>query len=117
MRGTLTVRLDNEERVHLSLRNYSDIRLGYAMTTHKGQGATTEWGFILAGGSMQDREISYVQISRSRAETRIFTDVQEAGEDLTRLVKQMRHSRQKKMAHQVEAKTIEQDDNFIRMER
>ena len=101
LKGTLTARLDNDERVHFALNDYSYVRPGYAMTTHKGQGATTEWGFILAGDSMQDREITYVQASRSRAETRIFIDVNEAGEDLTRLVKQMNNSRQKEMAHTV----------------
>ena len=101
LKGALTVRLDNDERVHVSLKDYAEVRPGYAMTTHKGQGATTEWGFILAGGSMQDREISTVQVSRSRAETRIFTDAAEAGEDLTRLVKQMSQSRQKEMAHAI----------------
>lgn len=101
-KGTLTARLDNGDRVHLSLNSYAEVRPGYAMTTHKGQGATTEWGFILAGGSMQDKEISYVQASRSRSETRIFTDVEEAGENLTRLVRQMNASRQKEMAHTVE---------------
>jgi len=100
-KGTLTVRLDNDDRVHFSLNDYCDVRPGYAMTTHKGQGATTEWGFILAGGAIQDREISYVQASRSRAETRIFIDTDEAGENLTRLVKQMTTSRQKAMAHSI----------------
>ena len=100
-KATLTARLDNGDRVHLSLNIYGDVKPGYAMTTHKGQGATTEWGFILAGGSMQDKEISYVQASRSRSETRIFTDVEEAGENLARLVRQMNESRQKEMAHTV----------------
>jgi conjugative relaxase-like TrwC/TraI family protein len=104
LKNTVTVRLDNDEHVHFCLSNYSDIRPGYAMTTHKGQGATTERSFILAGGSMQDREITYVQASRSRAETRIFIDEVQAGEDLTDIVRQMKKSRQKEMAHLVEAK-------------
>ena len=98
-KGTLAARLDSGELVRLSLADYGHVRPGYAMTTHKGQGATTENAYILAGGSMQDREISYVQASRSRGETRIFTDVEEAGESLTRLVRQMSNSRQKEMAH------------------
>ena len=107
LKQTLTVRLDTDERVHFSLRDYADIRPGYAMTTHRGQGATTEWGFILAGGSMQDREITYVQTSRARSETRIFIDVEEAGEGLTQLVKQMHTSRQKDLAHSVTEQTLD----------
>ena len=107
LKQTLTVRLDTDERVHFSLRDYADLRPGYAMTTHRGQGATTEWGFILAGGSMQDREITYVQTSRARSETRIFIDVEEAGEGLTRLVKQMHTSRQKDLAHSVTEQTLD----------
>ena len=101
LKGTLTVRLDNDARVEFSVNDYRDVRPGYALTTHKGQGATTECSFILAGGSMQDREITYVQASRSRAATRIYTDAEEAGEDLTRLVRQMNTSRQKEMAHSI----------------
>ena len=106
----LTVRLDNGDRVHFSLDNYAHVRPGYAMTTHKGQGATTEFSYILAGGALQDREISYVQVSRSRAETRIFTDAEEAGPDLTRLVRQMSQSRQKEMAHTVEQRSIRREE-------
>lgn len=102
LRRALTVRLDKGELVHFSLDHYADVRPGYALTTHKGQGATTEWGFILAGGALQDRELSYVQVSRSRAETKIFTDAQEAGPDLTRLVRQMSQSRRKELAHEVQ---------------
>jgi len=99
--GLLSVRLDSGELVRFSLKHYEHVRPGYAMTTHKGQGATTENTFILAGGSMQDRELSYVQVSRSRRETRIFIDVEEAGESLTRLARQMSQSRQKEMAHTI----------------
>lgn len=100
-KGTLTVRLDAGDQICLSLKSYAHVKPGYAMTTHKGQGATTEYAFLLVGGGLQDRELSYVQVSRSRAETRIFTDVDEAVENLKQLVRQMSQSRQKEMAHTI----------------
>lgn len=102
VRETLAARMDNGERVSLSLEAFPHVRLGYAMTTHKGQGVTVERAFVLAGGSMQDREITYVQASRARGETRIFADREEAGENLYRLTRQMSASRQKEMAHVIQ---------------
>ena len=101
-RGILAARLDNGERVSMSLEEFPHVKLGYAMTTHKGQGVTVERAFVLAGGSMQDREITYVQASRSRGDTRIFADREEAGENLFRLTRQMSDSRQKEMAHVIQ---------------
>lgn len=43
------------------------IRLGYAVTTQKSQGATVEKVFILASAN-QDRHATYVQMSRARAD-------------------------------------------------
>jgi conjugative relaxase-like TrwC/TraI family protein len=100
-RGTLTARLDDGREVTVSLRHYGadNIGLGYSVTSHKGQGTTVDYAFVLAGGAMQDREISYVQASRARNETRIFTDRMEAGDDLTKLTRAMKRSRKKELAH------------------
>jgi ATP-dependent exoDNAse (exonuclease V) alpha subunit len=95
----LIVILDNGERVTIPTLIYKDINLGYASTTHAGQGKTVDNTFVLAGGSMQDRELSYVQVSRSRHETKIYIEKSDAGETLTELSKQMNKSRQKEMAH------------------
>ncbi|RYZ81318.1 MAG: hypothetical protein EOP06_23735 [Proteobacteria bacterium] len=97
----LHVRLDTGENVSLELMQYPHLSLGYAVTTHKGQGATVDRAFVLMGGTMQDREITYVQASRARAETRIFVDQETAGENITRLVQQVAMSRQKELAHAV----------------
>ena len=74
------------------------MKLGYAVTTHKSQGTTVQDTFILAGGAMQDRELSYVQASRARGNTRFYTDRIEAGEDLIELTRQMSQSREKDLA-------------------
>lgn len=100
--GQVTVELDNGERRQFSGQHYQDVRLGYAVTTHKAQGMTAENVFILTSETMQDRELSYVQTSRGRGETRFFTTEAEAGEALAQLAKRMEKSRQKEMALDVE---------------
>jgi conjugative relaxase-like TrwC/TraI family protein len=100
-RASLTARLDNGERVSVNTAYYDHIKLGYAATTHKGQGMTVERAFVLAGGQMQDRELSYVQASRARGETRIYAERAETGEDFSTLTKEMKRSRQKEMAVEV----------------
>lgn len=111
---TIRARLDNGDRRTISLQRYEHIRLGYAVTTHKAQGATAENVFVLAGGPMQDRELSYVQASRARGETRIYTDQVSAGDGLASLARQMRVSHQKSLASTL----IEQDqpDTIYRQE-
>lgn len=100
----MAVRLDNGERVRFSVEEYEGVKLGYAVTSHKGQGMTVERAFILAGGSMQDREITYVQTSRARGETRIFSDRETAGEQAEQLVWQMSQSRAKETAQAVKVR-------------
>lgn len=100
-KGALSVRLDDGGQARFRIEDYNHLKLGYAMTSHKGQGATVERAFVLAGGSMQDREISYVQTSRSRGDTHIFADRETAGDHLERLVRQMSESRAKETAHAV----------------
>lgn len=95
---SLTVKLDTGAEVKIDLKAYQDVRLGYAMTTHKSQGSTFENVHALLGGNMQDRELSYVQASRAKNETRFYIDKSEAGEDLKELTKQMERSREKTLA-------------------
>jgi len=91
-------RLDDGLRVSIDLRHYEYVRPGYAVTTHKAQGVTVNNVYLLTGGSMQDRELSYVQASRAKDKTRIYTDKLSAGDNLTALSKQMSKSRQKDLA-------------------
>lgn len=95
---TLHVRLDTGRLVSVSLNDYDHVKLGYAVTTHKAQGMTAENTFVLTDEAMQDRELSYVQISRSRGATRIFTTELEAGDELARLSKLTHRSHQKVLA-------------------
>ncbi len=97
----VVVKLDSGERVIIPTRSYEHIELGYAITTHKGQGKTVEKAFVLAGGTMQDRELSYVQMSRTRGETRLYTERADAGDTITELTRDMNKSRQKGMAQDI----------------
>ncbi len=79
------VRVDTEVCPHL--------RLGYAMTTHKAQGMTAEKSFILVSDPMIDREMTYVQASRARGETRWYIC-----DELSEITRDMARSKEKHMA-------------------
>lgn len=98
----LTVKLADRSHVTLNLRDYGNLELGYALTTHKAQGATVERSYILLGGSMQDRHLSYVQASRAEMETRLYADADTAGENVVELAKAMSRDREKKLAARVQ---------------
>lgn len=96
---SLRVRLDGGREVSVLLAEYADLRLGYAVTTHKGQGATVDHAYVLAGGSMTSRELAYVQLSRSRHATRVYAARPDAGEGLADLARAMTTSRLQTLAH------------------
>ncbi|MCB1131260.1 MAG: DUF2791 family P-loop domain-containing protein [Verrucomicrobiae bacterium] len=98
--GTLSVDLDSGQSRTFSVKSYEHVKLGYAVTTHKAQGMTATNAFILTDEAMQDRELSYVQASRAKLETRIFTTKMEAGDELADLAKRMTKSHEKELAHQ-----------------
>jgi len=101
LRKTASVTLDSGERVSFEIEAMEHLVLGYASTTHKGQGATTLRTYVLAGGPMQDREMSYVQGSRAREETTFYMTRIESGDEIAQLAREMERSRQKEMAHTV----------------
>jgi conjugative relaxase-like TrwC/TraI family protein len=102
-RNSLTARLDGGRIVTVPLGYYGaeNVRLGYAVTSFKAQGATVLNAYVLFGGALQHRELSYVQASRASGETRLFTDRLDAGEDLSELSRQVAQSRAKTLAHEV----------------
>ena len=106
---TITVRLDDGRRlsVHADDAGLVSAQLGYASTTHSAQGATVERCFVLVGGSMQDREATYVQASRARGLTKLFTDITSAGDDLVDLIRGMGRSRAKDLATDLMNQAVE----------
>lgn len=95
------VKLDSGEIVSIPLNKYDGVRLGYAMTTHAGQGTTVQRAYLLAGGRMTDRAMTYVQGSRAIEPAHIYTDKYEAGDNLSRLAQQMSQEKEKTLAHAV----------------
>jgi hypothetical protein len=71
-------------------QNYDGLRLGYAYTVHRLQGATVENSYIHLGGDMTDRELAYVQGSRHKQRILWYTDEHEAGIALTNLARSHR---------------------------
>lgn len=98
---TVGVLTDSGERKIISTSIYESLELGYATTTHKAQGKTVDKAYVLAGGVMQDKELSYVQVSRAREATRIFTSVEEGGRSVQELAAKMNQSRQKAIAQEM----------------
>lgn len=96
---TLITALDSGRTVAVPLDAYKHVRLGYAVTTHKGQGVTCEHSFVLLGADAQDLHLSYVQASRARVATKLFTDRLSAGEGLADLIRSMERERLKTLAH------------------
>jgi ATP-dependent exoDNAse (exonuclease V) alpha subunit len=95
----LTVKLDGGRLALISVKDYPHLQLGYALTVHKAQGITTQDAYVLLGGPSQDRELSYVQASRARGDTRFFVNKLEGGEEFRELHKEIERSRQKELAH------------------
>ena len=87
---SLAVRMDDGRSVTVDVRTYDHLRLGYALTTHKAQGMTAETAFVLTGGPMTDREISYVQASRARGTTRWYV-----ADELAPVIERMKRSHEK----------------------
>lgn len=107
----VAIRLYSGERVSFEPDAIQDIALGYATTTHKFQGGTGTNSYILAGGPMQDREMSYVQGSRARDKTTFYLTKLDAGDEIERLAREMQRSRQKDMAHTILREQIENERN------
>jgi conjugative relaxase-like TrwC/TraI family protein len=100
---TVEVLLDRGAKVKVALKKYdrNNLTLSAAITTHKGQGVTVDYSYLLTGGGMTDLHSAYVQGSRARLGAKYFTDAYEAGDDLADLARQMSRRREKELAHDV----------------
>ncbi len=98
-RDSLKIRVDDGRLVEISLSNYDHLKLAYGVTTHKSQGMTCNGTvYVLPDPAMADRSSVYVQASRSRVSTHIFSTKDEAGADLEMLANKMSRERLKRMA-------------------
>ncbi|WP_428305419.1 MobF family relaxase [Lacipirellula sp.] len=73
------------ECLNPQLAPYRGLSLDYAMTTHLGQGQTVANSYVLLGGGMTNRELSYVQASRHQANLYLYATAEQAGAPLTEL--------------------------------
>jgi ATP-dependent exoDNAse (exonuclease V) alpha subunit len=71
---TVTIAMDNGQIRTIDTDVYPNIEYGWASTTYKAQGATTERAYIYCHTKdpMSSQQASYVQISRAREETMIY---------------------------------------------
>lgn len=69
--GKLTIKIDGEDKtIELTQDRYNHVDHGYCATVHKSQGDTVDYA-TYAPGSMADRELSYVALSRHREEVEV----------------------------------------------
>lgn len=83
---------EKPRRVAFELRTYDQVALGYATTVHKSQGLTHDRSLVLAGGWMQDKELTYVEMTRHRDDCLVFVSEADAGEDLAELARAAQRS-------------------------
>lgn len=81
----INAELDNGKKVAWRTSELNHFDHGYAITVHKGQGATVERSYVFAHESMSAREWSYVATSRAREAVHIYTD-RFTGNDLGRVM-------------------------------
>ena len=98
----VTVLTHFKDRITVSLRDFPHITRGYAVTAASAQGSTVEYAYLLPGGNMQDRELSYVQASRAKLQSTFHLTEIESGQAIAEFARQIKHSRQKEMAVSVE---------------
>ena len=72
------VQLNDKEKTTtlIPTEQFKAVRLGYSSTNFKIQGDTVDHTILIAGGPMQDLPSSYVQFTRARRSTHIFTTTQ-----------------------------------------
>jgi hypothetical protein len=54
------------------MADYAAVDHGYAVTIHKAQGATVDRAYVLASGTMMDRHLTYVAMTRHRDEAQLY---------------------------------------------
>jgi conjugative relaxase-like TrwC/TraI family protein len=103
----------------LDLAKYSDLQLGYAVTTHKAQGATVKSSFVLLGESMLNKEMAFTQLTRASHETTIYSARAQLGNTMESLAGRLSVSAAKGLAsdHRVRVrsrKAIEKRQGLLR---
>lgn len=74
--GRLSIELDNGNMRTISQKDYAAVDYGYAVTFHKGQGASDRAALVLATPGM-DRSLGYVAMTRHRDSVHVFGAVED----------------------------------------
>jgi ATP-dependent exoDNAse (exonuclease V) alpha subunit len=98
----ISVMTDLDDQISICVRDFPHVARGYALTVHSAQGASVKFSYLLPGGNMQDRELSYVQASRAKLQSSFHLTEVESGQAIAEFSRQIKHSRQKEMAIAVE---------------
>ncbi len=115
LRQTITVELDRPEEkqyffdspktlvtIKMQDLHAGNIALGYAATTSRKQGATSEFAYTLLGGRQASQEDTYVLISRAKEATKLFIDASHAGEEFETIAKAIKRTEKKHLAHDID---------------
>jgi ATP-dependent exoDNAse (exonuclease V) alpha subunit len=107
--GSITIQFDGTSKrglfrakpkpVTIDLKQYPNVELGYAATTHKAQGVTVERSFVLLGDAMLSREMAFTQLSRASHETALYAAKPIAELSLEHLAERIGKSAAKDLAH------------------
>lgn len=73
----------------------------YARTVHAGQGLSVDHAYFMPGGSMTNKNLAYVGISRSKVCTKIYIDRDHAGPYLSLIEEAMKKYVEKATAHEI----------------
>lgn len=73
---SITVTLDkqNGRQFTFSTADYNDFNYGYAATVHKSQGVTVNHAFVYVAGTMWDRFLAYVAMTRHRKTLNVYAE-------------------------------------------
>jgi len=83
----------------IDLGKYTHVQIGYAVTTHKAQGATVKSSYVLLGESMLNKQMAFTQLTRASHSTVIYSAQAQLGNTLENLAGRLSQSVTKDLAH------------------
>jgi hypothetical protein len=84
----INLKLENGDTTSIALADYAHFEYGYAVTVHKSQGMSIKNVFVAATGRGWDRFLTYVALTRHKAQLKLYTNKQE-NRDLQALSRHM----------------------------
>lgn len=113
----MIVKLEDGRTEIFSTKNYSNITLGYAQTINKGQGVSTQYGYVFAVDGHQNKHSAYTQMSRGIDEIRLYARGDSVDDAVQSLAPQMNRSNKKVFAVGGVFKIREKDQKHVEGKR